>query len=272
MTNDVVIVTICKNESRYLREFVAYHLGIGFDRIVIGDNNDVNGESYDALLNDYISEGKVQLIDLRGKEGYQKEFYNNITDYGVRYQWAAYIDADEFVTFSPSADKKYGHDIKKFLFDTKNKGIRVFKLNWMMYGDNGKIEYEDAPVIDRFPEPLPDNEDNEHCKSILRGDVFPNFEYSPHATNGIGRQYSPSGHDVGPGPFSKAKDYSVLYIRHYYTKSLQEWCEIKMGRGYADYKRNERKEYYPLKTYFKYNEWTKEKQKFLEEHGYEYKR
>ena len=72
MTNDVIIVTICKNESRYLREFVAYHLGIGFDRIVIGDNNDVNGESYDALLNDYISEGNVQLIDLRGKEGFKK--------------------------------------------------------------------------------------------------------------------------------------------------------------------------------------------------------
>lgn len=270
MTNDVVVITICKNEKRYLREFVAYHLGMGFDRVVIGDNNDPDGEEYSELLADFIEHGQVQLINLRGKEGFQKEFYNTITDYGVRYQWGAYIDADEFITFSPEANEKYKHNIKNFLFDEKNRKIRIFKLNWMMYGDNGKIEYEDAPVTERFPEPLPDCEENEHCKSILRGDVMPYFEYSPHATNGIGHQYTPSGKDVGPGPFNEKKDYSILYVRHYYTKSLQEWCEVKMGRGYADYKRTERKDYYPLSTYFEFNEVTEEKIKWLKEHGYEY--
>ena len=44
----VIVVMIVKNEMRYLREFVDYHLDLGFDQIVIGDNNDVDGERYDG--------------------------------------------------------------------------------------------------------------------------------------------------------------------------------------------------------------------------------
>lgn len=275
--DDVIIVMICKNESRYLREFIGYHLGLGFDRIVIGDNNDLDGERYETLLADYIDQFKVQLIDLRGKQGWQKIFYNNLENWGIRYKWAAFIDTDEFITFSPLGEKLFGGNIKNFL--NSRNFVRAYKLNWRIYGDNGHIEYEDKPVIERFPEPLNERvtfhykfPENYHVKSILRGDIKVHFTNNPHGINELNEYYSPAGKMVGGGPFNEDLEYNILYIRHYYTKSLQEWCENKMGRSYADYLRSDKIDYYPLKDYFIYNEWTEEKQKFLDEHGYEYKR
>ena len=72
------------------------------------------------------------------------------------------------------------------------------------------------------------------------------------------------------GPFNDKLEYTILYVRHYYTKSLQEWCENKLGRSYADYLRSDKVDYYPLKDYFIYNEYTPEKAEWLKEHGYNY--
>lgn len=274
---DVIIVMICKNESRYLREFIDYHLGIGFDRIIIADNNDIDGERYENLLKDYIVAGKVQLIDLRGKQGMQKIFYNNLKHYGIEYEWAAFIDTDEFITFSEAGRKLFNNDIKNFL--RSRDYVKAYKLNWMLYGDNGEIYYKNEPVTSRFPKPLDKNvifhykfPENSHVKSILRNDVVVNFTDNPHGINECNDYYTPQGLPVNGGPFNFNLEYSVLYVRHYYTKSLEEWCTNKMGRSYADYLRSDRIDYYPLKDYFIYNEWTEDKQKFLDEHGYKYER
>lgn len=273
---DVIVVVICKNEMRYLREFVDYHLGLGFDRIVIGDNNDTDGERYDELLKDRISEGKVQIVDLRGKQGFQKIFYNTLPNYGVTYEWAAFIDTDEFITFSDLGKKIFGNNIKNFL--SSRTYVTAYKLNWRIYGDNGHIEYEDKPVIERFPEPLDEKvtfhykfPENYHVKSILHRSEPVHFTNNPHGVNECEHYYTPSGAKVPGGPFCELLEYSVLYVRHYYTKSLQEWCENKLGRSYADYLRSDKVDYYPLKDYFIYNEWTKEKQKWMDEHEYVYK-
>lgn len=275
MGDDVIIVMICKNESRYLREFIDYHLGIGFDRIVIGDNNDPDGERYEELLKDYISNGTVQLIDLRGKQGFQKIFYNNLSHWGITYEWAAFIDTDEFITFSDMGKKIFHNNIKEFLHSRDY--IHAYKLNWRVYGDNGNINYEDKPVLERFPEPLEETvtfhykfPENYHVKSILHKSIKVNFTNNPHGINECNEYYSPAGVMTPGGPFNDKLEYTILYVRHYYTKSLQEWCENKLGRSYADYLRSDKVDYYPLKDYFIYNEYTPEKAEWLKEHGYNY--
>ena len=275
MNKDIIIVMICKNESRYLKEFIDYHLALGFDRIVIGDNNDINGERYENLLKDYIDKGKVILIDLRGKQGMQKIFYNNLAHYGIYYEWAAFIDTDEFITFSDTGKAIFGNNIKNFLHSRDY--VKAYKLNWRIYGDNGNIEYENKPVIERFPEPLAkdvkfhyDFPENSHVKSILRYDVPVNFTTNPHGIVECNDYYTPKGIPINGGPFYFPLEYDVLYVRHYYTKSLEEWCTNKLGRSYADYLRSDKVDYYPLKDYFLYNEWTPEKAKWLEDHGFKY--
>lgn len=38
------VVAIAKNEELYLKEWVEYHFHLGFDKIIICDNNDVGNE------------------------------------------------------------------------------------------------------------------------------------------------------------------------------------------------------------------------------------
>lgn len=267
---------IVKNEMKYLKEFVDYHLGLGFDQIVIGDNNSVDGEKYDDLLGQYMNEGTVKIINLRGLEGVQKIFYNAIKKH-VEYDWAAFIDTDEFITFSEMGKKIFHNNIKEFL--SSRDYVKAYKLNWRIYGDNGNVEYEDRPVLERFPEPLKEDvtfhykfPENYHTKSILRWDVDVNFTNNPHGINECQDYYSPAGKKIGGGAFNEQIEYSILYVRHYYTKSLQEWCENKLGRSYADYLRSKAVDYYPLKDYFIYNEYTPEKARWLNDHGYEFKK
>ena len=49
-----IIACICKNEGKYIKEFIDYHFSIGFDQIIIGDNNDSDGEDYKDLLSQQI--------------------------------------------------------------------------------------------------------------------------------------------------------------------------------------------------------------------------
>ena len=267
----IILAVICKNEEDYIEEFVDYHLNIGFDKIIIGDNNDINGELYQPLLKDYIKSKQVKIVNLRGKKGQQKPFYNSIIK-NEDYEWCAFIDADEFITFGRYADFS---DIRDFL--ESNDNIKAYKLNWRCYGDNDNIEMEDRDVIERFPEPKPmmftftyNFPENLHTKSILHKSVQNTFISSPHTVDGFNGYYTPSGFKTSSSPIGEVIDWDMLYVRHYYTKSLEEWVNNKMGRGYADYPVVPNEETYGLDQFFKYNKKTTGKINYLKSIGIDY--
>ena len=267
----IILAVICKDENDYIEEFVDYHLNIGFDKIIIGDNNDISGELYQEQLKDYIKAKQVKIYNLRGKKGQQKVFYNMVMD-KEDYEWCAFIDADEFITFGPQADFS---DIRDFL--ESNDNIKAYKLNWCCYGDNGKIHMEDEDVIDRFPEPKPmeftftyNFPENLHTKSILHKSVQNRFFNSPHTVDYYDGYYTPSGIKANSSPVGNVIDWAMLYVRHYYTKSLEEWVKHKMGRGYADVPLAPPDGTYRLDDYFKYNEKTPEKINYLKSIGIDY--
>lgn len=268
-----LVCCICKNESRYIEEFIEYHLELGFDKIIIGDNNDVNGERYDDQLKDYIDYGEVEIVDLRGQVAQQLPFYNHIIkDY--KYEWCAFIDCDEFITFAK--DSKF-NNIKDFLKSRDN--VFAYGLNWQVYGDNNRVYAGDGDVVDRFRIPMPNNftfhykfPENYHIKSIIKlcGDEF-TFDRTPHNVN-FNAYFSPSGEKFQTCPFNPKMDFSVVYIRHFYTKSLEEWVNKKMKNKHADCKPTDLPVYYPIEDYFIYNKATEQKIKYLRQHGIEYKK
>ena len=263
---DIIIALICKNESQYLTEFIDYHFSIGFDKIIIADNNDVDGERYDDILADYIKDGKVVILDYRGVEVAQFEFYNHIiNDKPFEYEWCAFIDTDEFITLNDAS--KY-HNIKDFLKDSGD--IKAYKVNWAVYGDNGNVRNDNRPVLERFKYPMPQNfcfnyffPENCHIKSILHYDVKGTFN-NAHFLKDCKLYYNPSGVKEETSPFQNI-DYSVLYIRHFYTKSLEEWLTRRFCKIRADINPFGKDNNYPMNDFFKYNEVTKEKLDFMYE-------
>ena len=267
-----IVCCICKNERKYIKEFVEYHLDLGFDKIIIGDNNDVNGETYDEILADNIECGEVEIVNLRGQVAKQMPFYNDII-HNYNYEWCAFIDCDEFLTF---AEGSKFDNIKDFL-DSNNK-IKAYAVNWMVYGDNERVFAGEGDVVDRFKKPMPftfkfhyNFPEDYHIKSILHKDVQANFISCPHNVTGYTNYYSPDGTALmKTSPFNPNMDFNVLYIRHFYTKSLEEWVNKKMKNKHADCKPSDLPIYYPISDFFIYNRVTDAKLNYLKKNGIQY--
>ena len=62
---------MCKKENLYAKDFIEYYRSLGFDKIIIFDNNDINDEKIDYLLKNYVRNKFVEIIDIRGIDSAQ---------------------------------------------------------------------------------------------------------------------------------------------------------------------------------------------------------
>ena len=87
---NVGIIAIAKNENLYLKEWIDWHLGLGFDKIMIGLNDD----EFKPL----ITNPKVVYEDYHGVESVQTIAYRRIyKKYQKDFDWLLFCDIDEFV-------------------------------------------------------------------------------------------------------------------------------------------------------------------------------
>lgn len=128
----VCLCVIAKNENKYLREFVEYYKSIGYDRIFLYDNNGINGEKFDEVINDYITNGFVKVIDFK-KNG--REIKPQILAYkdcysrnSKLYDWLSFFDVDEYIDIH----KKY-KKIQDFFNDKIFEHCQNIKINWLLY-------------------------------------------------------------------------------------------------------------------------------------------
>ena len=97
----VCFCTMAKLENRYLRDAVEYYLKLGFEKIILGDDNLLNSEKLSDTIQDYINQGKVDIIDIREKYLSQMEYFiMSYNKYKNRCKWMAYFDIDEYLEFT----------------------------------------------------------------------------------------------------------------------------------------------------------------------------
>ena len=266
-----VICAIAKFEYNYIKEWVDYHLKLGFDKIIIYDNNDIDGERYDELLSEFIERGQVELRDVRGKRAMQRVVYNEFYHEGD-FDWVAIIDIDEFI--SPNRAKY--KNIKEFI--EKNSEADAIYLYWQTYGDAGKCTASIVPALKRFVVPANKNSlidnalkrQNAWGKSIIKKGLPVEYLHEHFITNPNNLHYVDSnGNDVSPYLFYPDEKYvestyHQCYIKHLYTKSLYEYIDCKVRRPAA----NSMGEMHFPSKYFKVNEINEEKRKYLESIGY----
>lgn len=97
----IATCTIARMENEYICEFVDYYKLMGVNKMYIYENNDIDGECLSDVLQPYIDEGFVELIDFR--EGHRfvqvvldayEDCYKN---HGNEYDWILFIDPDEYL-------------------------------------------------------------------------------------------------------------------------------------------------------------------------------
>ena len=225
------ICAIVKNENLYLREWIEYHVKIGFDKIILYDNNDPEGEVPNVVIQDYIDKEIVTVYDIRKNE---KTIKNQILTYNEcleKYKnsdidYMAFLDIDEFVFI-----EKY-NNIHQLYDNMPYYKYDAVLLSWMMFGDNGHLYYENKPVQERFTKSGDfkyninlDLNASQMIKSIVKLKSNANFiPGNPHvpvnnACNSWGVECSVNNYCTN----LSYPNYGVIYIKHYYTKSLTEF-------------------------------------------------
>lgn len=231
-----IVCAIAKLENDYLYEWAKYHLDLGFSAIHIYDNNDEDGEKVSDVFKGTDCESQICIHDVRGKHYMQKQVYQEFYD-NEEFDWCAFIDIDEFITFTEASGIK---SIEDFLKDKAD--WEAVHLNWMCYGDNGMTRKKDEPVTKRFKHPKKpfdfhytylNHSENEHIKSIIRKGLKINWpDSNPHTPIGLEKICNALGKPVENTPFSDIV-HETAYIRHYMTKTIEEYA-AKVSRQCAD--------------------------------------
>ena len=239
--HEIAICAVAKNEDIYMEEWVIHHLSIGFEKIYIYDNNDVFGK-VTSLLEPYIHQDKVQIINCSDINPVQLWAYMHFVRTNKNnVRWAAFIDIDEFIELE--------NDLTIQDFVRSYEHAEIIVLSWLGYGANGEIWKQKGSLKQRFPKPAVLEQEYStfpmHVKSICKIQHVKKFK-NPHMPIFFWKKHRVSYNAIG----EKTKAYSSYpfmfpiyqkaYIKHYFTKSYEEWFE-KTSRGLADHTDMKRK-------------------------------
>ena len=272
----VALCCIAKLENDYIHEFVEYYNGIGFDKIFIYDNNDVDGERFETVISDYIESGFVDIIDYRGRKQCQQQAYHECyQSNNNEYDWIAFFDCDEFLTL-------VGYDtIHSFLNATIFNNYQLIHINWLVYGDN-EIVYKDSGLVqERFKDykrPIYFKRhhiypENFLIKTIIRGGNGDRINWlspTPHTPITTLSCCNSSGVKCNANESFTWYKYNNAYIKHYISKSIEEWITIKKKRGYPDQSDELSALNTDINQFFLINKVTKEKLNYLKSQNIEY--
>lgn len=224
---EIYICAIIKNEHKDLKEWIDYHFNLGVTRIVLFEDG---GQSHKDIIDSYGN--KIIFIPLKEEPNKSKHKVRQQLCYEQWFKkmnvgdWCFFIDADEFLHFELSF-----YNIKELMHAMECEGISDMPIFWEMYGANGQWKRGDGGVVDTFRYPL---SDDINLKTILRHDSKcfvhkmegdnEKFESCHHKTHRTENEYK----------FLKSQYYGKVRLRHYYTKSYEDWCNKKARGGFLE--------------------------------------
>lgn len=260
------IITISKDNELYLDEWITYHHDIGFDKIFFLDNNSKNNNSQLNIVKKY---DFCEWIDLRdvcldgnsssvGK--LQKVFFKKTFDeHKNEFDWFLFIDIDEFLhTDMP---------VKEFLSQSCFQDTKEILLNWLCFGDNDLVMYDERPVQVRFTQPYTnttcyshDFPENEVTKCFVSG-TAEIIEHNTHTAKiKDGKIKNALGNEIQLNWRQTPILHSNAYIKHYETKTIEEYinCRIRSKRCTRQEMLNR------MHWFFNVNKQTKDKMLFVD--------
>ncbi len=244
------VCLIAKNESQYLVEWIAYNRVLGFNEIVVYENNSEDESA--ELLTKLAQAGKVthRTWKLGKNESPQITAYKDAIK-RCRTDWILFIDADEFLVLHKH--KRVNAFLETFHQD---RSISAIGVNWRIFGDSGHLTNDGRPVMERFTKaaeqafPV-----NAHLKSFSRVKALGAMIHM-HACETAGRTVHASGADLTMPSWglSEKIEFEYAQVNHYYNKTPEEYqIKKKRGQGGAGDDKPELKYWYSDHSYQAHN-------------------
>lgn len=131
------ICSIFKNEGPYLKEFVEYHLLMGFEHFYLYNNN--SDDNYKEILQRYVEKGIVTLVEWPVVPGQGPMYEHWYSTFRHETSWVSFLDLDEFIC--PLKVTNIQEWIKPF------EKYPVIMLYWKMFGTNGLYEHDETKLV-----------------------------------------------------------------------------------------------------------------------------
>ena len=256
-TKEVALCVIAKNENLYIKEFVEYYKNLGIKKIYLYDNNDINGENFNTILNNYINSKFIKIKNIRGKSEVQLFAFNNCYQrYLNEYSWFMFLDVDEFLYIKNNKTLSY------FLSDNRFFNCNTIFINYKEYGDSDLLKYDNRSIFKRFTQ----SKYTTCGKSLTRGGIK-NAKIDIHKPLYINNYCNSEGESeelYKNKIFISKVAVDSAEIKHFSTKSLEEfrqrllkgWPSIKIfSKVYYQFVEERIRYYFSINkiTEYKYN-------------------
>ena len=220
------IYTVVKDEVEYLNDFILWHLNIGIDKIFIFEDLDSTSHKeicdkypnviLQSILDLFDDEEKPYVIKMKQEGKYRQTMYakrgimyikNNYPDI----DWCFSLDIDEYIC-SPVPFKS--------ILERYND-LDAILIRWHNYNASGHIfkPIYDKPIWEIYTQ---------------RCDYLKSDERSKHYTKvcyNMKRLKDKLIWGVHSIPSKNTVIVDDMWLNHYFTKSLEEWCDKLYKRG-----------------------------------------
>ena len=179
---DLAVVAIFKDEGKYLKEWLDYHLLAGVDHFYLYNND--SSDDYEEVLAPYVEKNLVTLANFSGK-AMQLVVYNDaIEKFRFACRLMAFIDLDEFIL--PKTNRSIVEVVDEILSCDKNAA--ALGINEQHFGSNRQetADYSRG-VLERFTRRAPvdwlyKNEENFYYGNVcIKSVMNPNFSLESDA-------------------------------------------------------------------------------------------
>jgi Glycosyltransferase family 92 len=238
--SSLAITAIMKDEIDAIIEWVAFHKVLGASHICIYDNGSTDGGS--DLLKSMADADIIEYVPWNPPTGSpQLTAYNHFIDNNRhKYEWVAFIDADEFLT--PLQHDKITDVLT--LLDHDYEDVCGIGVHWKTFGSSGLATKEPGLVIERFtrcarPNAIPNN-----CiKTVAKPNLV--SEAHIHSCNfSSGNYIDERGRtlELRQRGMDDRITHELIQVNHYMVKSREEY-EKKRLRGNGNRNNHEKDKY-----------------------------
>lgn len=219
------ICAIIKDEHLFLKEWIDYHLSIGFDRIYLYEDftSKPHNEITDAYDNVELHSMREIPTCMEGKTSRQCAVYNwFVKNMQNECDWCLFTDIDEFFRLEE------GVTLDSLLAEfSEYNGLQVW---WKVYGCGGHIERPQMGVQEAYGGDFKPhvkhgitNYDYKSFVNMKKGLSFINCHYHKKIVN--------THHKRGDYRYHRNElTWDKCWIDHYITKSWEDW-EVRLKRG-----------------------------------------
>lgn len=224
MNNTSCIFVVIKDEQEYLDDFIKYHLDLGINHIFIFE--DIGSKPHNEIVGKYGENVTLKSIELLNPSSYKQREYIKSGLLWIRdnfnYDWCFSIDCDEYITITepslPALLDKYSE------YD-------AIMLQWKNYGCGGHIKKPiyNKPIWEIY---------TEECGYTIYDKKYCNCTKMCFSMNKLEEKFIYGNHTalcnyVKPDyTWDRTKAvFGRIYIRHYITKSFEEYVWKLTVRG-----------------------------------------